>query len=36
MLPVNRLRANRLKRLRVFAGAEHGHVAQQPKELKTD
>jgi large subunit ribosomal protein L13 len=36
MLPVNRLRANRLKRLRVFVGAEHEHVAQQPKELKTD
>jgi large subunit ribosomal protein L13 len=36
MLPVNRLRANRLKRLRVFAGAEHEHTAQQPKELKTD
>jgi large subunit ribosomal protein L13 len=36
MLPVNRLRANRLKRLRVFVGADHGHAAQQPKELKTD
>jgi len=36
MLPVNRLRANRLKRLRIFVGAEHEHVAQQPKELKTD
>ena len=36
MLPVNRLRANRLKRLRVFAGADHEHAAQQPKELKTD
>ena len=36
MLPVNRLRANRLKRLRVFVGADHEHTAQQPKELKTD
>ena len=36
MLPVNRLRANRLKRLRVFVGADHEHIAQQPKELKTD
>ena len=34
MLPQNRLRARRMKRLRVFAGAEHGHAAQNPKPLK--
>lgn len=34
MLPGNKLRACRLKRLRVFAGAEHGHAAQAPKEMK--
>ena len=30
MLPVNKLRDGRLARLRVFAGAEHNHEAQQP------
>lgn len=30
MLPVNRLRDERLKRLKVYAGAEHQHDAQQP------
>ena len=30
MLPVNKLRDGRLARLRVFAGAEHDHTAQQP------
>lgn len=34
MLPLNRLRARRMKRLRVFAGAVHGHEAQTPKPLK--
>ena len=34
MLPKNKLAADRLKRLRVFAGAEHDHVAQNPKEIK--
>lgn len=30
MLPVNRLRDERLKRLKVYAGAEHRHEAQKP------
>ena len=34
MLPKNKLAADRLKRLRVFAGAEHTHTAQNPKEIK--
>lgn len=34
MLPKNKLSADRLKRLRVFAGAEHAHTAQNPKEIK--
>ena len=34
MLPKNKLAADRLKRLRVFAGAEHAHAAQNPKEIK--
>ncbi len=34
MLPKNKLSAERLKRLRVFAGAEHTHTAQNPKEIK--
>lgn len=34
MLPKNKLAAERLKRLRVFAGAEHPHTAQNPKEIK--
>lgn len=31
MLPVNKLRDERLKRLKVYAGAEHKHDPQQPK-----
>lgn len=31
MLPVNRLRDERLARLKVYAGAEHKHEAQQPE-----
>ncbi len=31
MLPVNKLRDGRLARLKVYAGAEHNHNAQQPK-----
>jgi len=31
MLPVNKLRDDRLKRLKVYAGAEHGHEAQKPE-----
>lgn len=34
MLPKNKLAAERLKRLRVFDGAEHVHTAQTPKEIK--
>ena len=34
MLPKNKLAADRLKRLRVFPGAEHDHTAQSPKEIK--
>jgi large subunit ribosomal protein L13 len=30
MLPVNKLRDGRLKRLKVYAGAEHNHSAQTP------
>jgi len=31
MLPKNRLAAGMLKRLKVYAGAEHPHSAQEPK-----
>lgn len=31
MLPVNKLRDERLKRLKVYADAEHGHNAQNPE-----
>jgi large subunit ribosomal protein L13 len=30
MLPVNKLRDDRLKRLKVYAGSEHNHAPQQP------
>lgn len=30
MLPVNKLRDERLKRLKVYAGSEHKHEAQKP------
>ena len=30
MLPVNKLRDERLKRLKIYAGAEHNHAAQKP------
>lgn len=33
MLPKNRLARQMLKKLRVFAGPEHTHVAQNPTEL---
>lgn len=33
MLPVNKLRDARLVRLKVYAGAEHNHSAQQPQTL---
>lgn len=34
MLPKNRLGRKMGKKLKVFAGAEHNHSAQQPEELK--
>ena len=33
MLPVNKLRDGRLARLKVYAGSEHNHEAQQPKTI---
>ena len=34
MLPKNKLQAERLKRLRVFAGEEHTHTAQTPEKVE--
>ena len=34
MLPKNKFRSDRLARLRVFAGAEHDHMAQQPEKVE--
>lgn len=34
MLPKNKLRSDRLARLRVFASAEHDHMAQQPEKVE--
>lgn len=31
MLPVNKLRDERLKRLKIYAGEEHQHAAQKPQ-----
>lgn len=36
MLQRNTLGADMLKRLRVYAGADHGHAAQKPKSLSFD
>ncbi len=33
MLPTNRMRDVQLRRLKVYAGGEHAHAPQQPKEL---
>ena len=33
MLPVNKLRDPRLARLKIYAGAEHNHAAQQPEAI---
>jgi large subunit ribosomal protein L13 len=30
MVPVNKLRNDRMKRLKVYTGSEHNHAAQQP------
>jgi large subunit ribosomal protein L13 len=32
MLPANKLRDGRLKRLKIYAGAEHEHAAQKPEQ----
>lgn len=34
MIPKNKLAAERLKRLRVFAGSEHTHTAQTPEKVE--
>jgi large subunit ribosomal protein L13 len=34
MLPKNRLAAQQLTKLKVYAGPDHPHVAQQPKQLE--
>jgi large subunit ribosomal protein L13 len=34
MLPKNRLGRNMLKKLKVYAGPEHPHAAQQPETLQ--
>jgi large subunit ribosomal protein L13 len=33
MVPVNKLRDERLKRLKIYTGAEHEHAAQKPEAL---
>jgi large subunit ribosomal protein L13 len=34
MLPKNKLAPERMKRLRVFAGSEHAHTAQNPEKVE--
>jgi large subunit ribosomal protein L13 len=34
MIPKNKLRDGRMKRLKIYKAAEHDHNAQQPQELK--
>ena len=34
MLPKNKLSADRMARMRIFAGAEHAHTAQTPKKVE--
>ncbi len=34
MLPKNKLAADRLARLKVFAGSEHAHAAQKPEKVE--
>jgi large subunit ribosomal protein L13 len=36
MLPRNRLARQQLRKLRVYAGSEHPHAAQQPKPMEID
>jgi large subunit ribosomal protein L13 len=33
MLPVNKLRDDRMKRLKIYTGSEHNHAAQKPETL---
>lgn len=33
MLPANKLRADRMARLKIYTGAEHNHEAQKPQKL---
>ncbi len=33
MLPVNKLRDERLKRLKIYAGSEHDHAPQKPESI---
>lgn len=34
MLPKNKLAAERMKRLKIFAGSEHAHTAQTPEKVE--
>lgn len=34
MLPKNKLSADRMARMKIFAGAEHAHAAQTPKKVE--
>jgi large subunit ribosomal protein L13 len=34
MLPKNKLQAERLKRLKIFAGSDHAHTAQTPEKVE--
>jgi large subunit ribosomal protein L13 len=36
MLPKNRLQDDRLRRLKIYAGAEHPHAGQNPKPLEVN
>ena len=36
MLPKNKLSAERMKRLRVFADSEHSHIAQTPEKVEVE
>ncbi len=36
MMPKNRLARAQLRKLKIYAGAEHPHEAQRPKEMKID
>lgn len=36
MLPVNKLRAERMKRLKIHTGQEHNHSAQNPETIKLE